>query len=56
MGAYVDPTGTYLLAENQRSNTIVVFRINQQTGELTYTGNTVVVPSPVCIKMLPLPL
>ena len=52
----VDPTGTYLLAENQRTNTIVVFRINQQTGELTYTGNTVVVPSPVCIKMLPLPL
>ena len=52
----VDPTGTYLLAENRRSNTIVVFRINQQTGELTYTGTTVALPSPVCIKMLPLPV
>jgi 6-phosphogluconolactonase len=52
----VDPTGTFLLAENQQTDSIVVFRINPRTGELTPTGHAAEVPSPVCIKMLPLPL
>ncbi len=49
----VDPTGRYLLAENQRSGTIVIFRIDKATGKLIPTGNVVEVPSPVCIKMIP---
>ena len=51
----IDPTGAYLLAENGDSNTIVVFRIDQGTGALAPTGQTVRVPKPVCIKMMPKP-
>ncbi|MBC8352541.1 MAG: lactonase family protein [Planctomycetes bacterium] len=52
---FIDPTGTYLLAENQSSNSIVVLRINQDTGELESTGNSIEIPSPVCIRMIPAP-
>ena len=48
----VDPTGNYLLAENQESNNIVVFHIDVATGSLTPTGQTVEVPSPVCITFV----
>jgi 6-phosphogluconolactonase len=51
----IDPTGAFLLAENQDSNTIVVFRIYPQTGALQATGQTVGLPKPVCIKMIPKP-
>jgi 6-phosphogluconolactonase len=51
----IDPTGHYLLAENQNSDTIVIFRIDQQTGILTPTGDSVQVPSPVCLVFLPTP-
>jgi 6-phosphogluconolactonase len=51
---FIDPTGTYLLAENQNSDSIVVFRIDQETGKLTSTGHTAEVPSPVCIRMIPI--
>ena len=50
----IDPSGNYLLAENQLSDTIVTFRIDPRTGALTPTGETVGVPSPVCIQFLPL--
>lgn len=46
----IDPTGTLLFAENQQSNNIVVFKIDQQTGKLTPTGKVVDVPSPVDVK------
>ena len=49
----IDPTGQFLLAENQNSNnTIVEFRIDPATGKLTPTGETLHVPSPVCITFL----
>ncbi|MEW6305335.1 MAG: lactonase family protein [Verrucomicrobiota bacterium] len=51
----IDPTGSYLLAENQGSDGIVVFRIDPQTGRLTPTGQTLAVPSPVCVKFLMAP-
>ena len=50
----IDPSGNYLLAENQLSDSIVTFRIDQETGALTPTGATLEVPSPVCIAFLPL--
>jgi 6-phosphogluconolactonase len=50
----IDPTGAYLLAAGQDSNSVVVFRIDPQTGKLTATGSKVDVPSPVCVKFLPL--
>ena len=49
----IDPTGHFLLAENQLSDTIVEFRIDLATGKLTPTGETIAVPSPVCITFLP---
>ena len=49
----IDPTGNFLLAENQLSDTIVEFRIDPASGKLTPTGETISVPSPVCITFLP---
>jgi 6-phosphogluconolactonase len=49
----IDPSGKYLIAANQNGNSLVVFRIDQSTGALTPTGSTVEVPSPVCVKMIP---
>jgi 6-phosphogluconolactonase len=51
----IDPTGAILLAENGDSGTIVVFRIDEKNGTLRPTGQTVRVPKPVCIKMVPRP-
>ncbi|HKV26130.1 MAG TPA: lactonase family protein [Candidatus Acidoferrum sp.] len=48
----IDPTGNFLLAENQESNNVVVFHIEQASGSLTPTGQTINVPSPVCITFL----
>ena len=50
----IDPTGKFLLAENQDSDTIVVFRIDPATGALTPTGQSIEVPSPVCVKFVPI--
>jgi 6-phosphogluconolactonase len=51
----IDPTGKFLLAENQASDTIVVFAIDQSTGKLEPTGHKIEVPSPVCVRFVPLP-
>lgn len=48
----IDPLGNYLLVENQESNNIVVFHIDSASGSLTPTGQTVEVPSPVCITFV----
>ena len=45
----IDPTGAYLLAADQDSDHVVVFRIDQKTGGLTATGDTVEMPAPVSI-------
>ena len=44
----IDPTGRWLLAENQGSDTVVVFSLDTVTGQLKPTGQTVAVGSPVC--------
>ena len=43
------PTGRWLLAANQRSNSIVVFERDQGSGRLTPTTSSLAVPSPVCL-------
>lgn len=46
----IDPTGRWLLAAGAHSNTISVFRINPENGELTFqTRGVIDVPSPICI-------
>jgi 6-phosphogluconolactonase len=46
----IDPSGNFLLAAGQKSGTISVFRINQETGELDFTGSKIEVGAPVCVK------
>jgi len=46
----IDPTGTFLLVANQKSDNIVVFRRDSDTGRLSFTGQVAQVPSPVCLK------
>jgi 6-phosphogluconolactonase len=48
----IDPTGTYLFAANQNSDSIVQFRIDPNSGRLTPTGQVLEVPSPVCVTFL----
>ncbi len=48
----IDPTGSWLLAANEDSNDIVVFRINQKDGRLSSTGDVVQVPSPTCVTFV----
>jgi len=48
----IDPSGNFLLAANQDSDTVVVFRIDKKTGRLTPTGQSVEVPAPMCVKFL----
>ena len=49
----LDPTGEYLLAANQLSNNVVVFKIDPSTGQLTKTGKEIAVDTPVCIQFVP---
>jgi 6-phosphogluconolactonase len=46
----IDPSGNYLLCENQNSDEIVVFRRDKKTGLLSDSGNRIKVGKPVCIK------
>jgi 6-phosphogluconolactonase len=48
----IDPTGTWLLVANQAGDSVVVFKIDQATGALKPTGNSIEVPSPVCVRFL----
>jgi 6-phosphogluconolactonase len=48
----IDPTGSFLLAANQESNNIVMFRIDSTTGALSPTGEIAEVPAPVCITFV----
>jgi 6-phosphogluconolactonase len=51
----IDPTGSYLLAANQDTNNVVVFRRDQATGRLTPAGQQVEVGAPVCVIFVPVP-
>ena len=46
----LSPDDNYLLVANQNSDNIVVFRVDQKTGELNFTGNEIAVSMPVCLK------
>ncbi|WP_181306025.1 lactonase family protein [Rufibacter sp. XAAS-G3-1] len=47
------PSGKILLVANQRSHNITTFKVDTQTGKLTYTGNSAPVPSPVYVQVVP---
>ena len=48
----IDPSGQWLLAENQDSDNIVIFRIDPKSGRLTASGQPVQVSSPTCIEFV----
>jgi 6-phosphogluconolactonase len=48
----LDPTGKYLLAANQDSDTIVIFHVDQASGKLKPTNGTIKLPSPVCLQFV----
>jgi 6-phosphogluconolactonase len=48
----LDPTGKYLYAENQTSDTVVIFTVESPTGSLSPTGDELSVPKPVCLKFV----
>jgi len=50
----LSPDGNWLLAANQDSHTVVVFRVDQATGQLAPTGRVLAVPLPVCVLITPL--
>lgn len=47
----IDPQGDFVFVANQDTDNISIFRRDKQTGKLTYTGNSVSVPAPVCVIM-----
>ena len=49
----LDPTGRWLLAANQQSDTITVFSRDASTGKLTPTGTRIASNTPVCLLFAP---
>lgn len=49
----LDPSGTFLLAANQHSESIVSFAVDKKRGTLTPTGRSTNLGSPVCIAFMP---
>jgi 6-phosphogluconolactonase len=49
----IDPTGAYLLAANQISNNVVLYKIDSATGRLSKTDTEIKVDTPVCLKFVP---
>ncbi|HZT38932.1 MAG TPA: lactonase family protein [Bryobacteraceae bacterium] len=48
----IDPSGRFLYSCNQRSDAVTCFRINRQTGALTFTGRYTPVGTPAMILFL----
>ncbi|WP_227396533.1 lactonase family protein [Jeotgalibacillus aurantiacus] len=48
----LDPSEKYIVASNQESDSIVLFNRDPETGRLTWTGQKIEVPEPVCVKFL----
>jgi 6-phosphogluconolactonase len=48
----IDPTGKFCLVANQGGDSVVVFRINRETGALEPTGHKISVARPVCVRFL----
>ena len=47
----IDPKGDFVFVAHQDSDNITIFKRDQKTGKLTYTGQSVKVPAAVCVIM-----
>jgi len=45
----IDPAGNYLLAANQNSDTIIIFKRDKKTGLLSDTRKKILLGKPVCL-------
>lgn len=50
----LDPTGKWLIAAHQDSATAALFKVDQDSGKLTFTGTKVNVPGSICVRFLAL--
>ncbi|MEW9502660.1 lactonase family protein [Jeotgalibacillus marinus] len=48
----LDPSEKFLIATNQESGNVVLFKRDAETGKLTETDSVIQVPDPVCVKFL----
>lgn len=48
----LDPSESFLLVANMKSDEIVVFSRDKRNGKLTDTGKRISVPTPVCLKWI----
>lgn len=48
----ITPDGDWLLVANQRSGNISVFKVNKKNGSISFSGNEISLPAPVCIEFL----
>jgi 6-phosphogluconolactonase len=49
----IDPSGNFLVVENQDSDNIVIFKIDPKTGGLAPTGDTLEISQPVSLVFTP---
>lgn len=47
----IDPRGDFVFVAHQDTDNITIFKRDQKTGRLTYTGQSVKVPAAVCVIM-----
>lgn len=52
-GFHIDPTGKWLVSAGQDDYKVTVLTIDQTSGMLTPTGNTITVGNPVCVLFAP---
>jgi len=50
----IDPTGAFILAANELTDSVVIFRIEQDTGRITPTRAVLKVNTPVCVTFVPM--
>ena len=49
----LDPSGRWLIAANQDTNNMVVFKVDPTTGKLTPAGHSAELGAPVCVTFVP---
>ncbi len=47
-----DPTGNFLLVAHQKSDNVVIFKVDRASGFITDTGKRIDVGNPVCLKWI----
>ena len=50
---FTGPDGRWLICANMPGNSVVVFRIDPQSGGIKEAGEPVAMPSPSCIRLVP---